>query len=32
MKDVLEGYTQFHRFDRRELNLIEALRRLRHAA
>ena len=35
MKDVLEGYTQFHHFDRRELNLIEALRTLRmlhHAA
>jgi len=35
MKDVLEGYTQFYHFDRRELNLIEALRTLRmlhHAA
>ena len=35
MKDVLEGYTQFHHFNRRELNLIEALRTLRmlhHAA
>ena len=35
MKDVLEGYTQFHDFNRRELNLIEALRTLRmlhHAA
>ena len=35
MKDVLEGYTQFHHFDRRELNLVEALRTLRmlhHAA
>lgn len=35
MKDVLEGYTQFHDFDRRELGLIEALRTLRmlhHAA
>jgi Ser/Thr protein kinase RdoA (MazF antagonist) len=35
MKDVLEGYTQFHHFDRRELQLIEALRTLRmlhHAA
>ena len=29
MKDVLEGYTQFHHFNRRELNLIEALRTLR---
>jgi len=35
MKDVLEGYTQFHHFDLRELHLIEALRTLRmlhHAA
>ena len=35
MKDVLDGYTQFHHFNRRELNLIEALRTLRmlhHAA
>ena len=35
MKDVLEGYTQFHHFNRRELNLVEALRTLRmlhHAA
>jgi len=35
MKDVLDGYTQFHHFDRRELNLVEALRTLRmlhHAA
>ncbi len=35
MKDVLDGYTQFHDFDRCELNLIEALRTLRmlhHAA
>ena len=35
MKDVLEGYTSFHHFNRRELNLIEALRTLRmlhHAA
>ena len=35
MKDVLEGYTQFYHFNRRELNLIEALRTLRmlhHAA
>jgi len=35
MKDVLEGYTQFCHFNRRELNLIEALRTLRmlhHAA
>jgi Ser/Thr protein kinase RdoA (MazF antagonist) len=35
MKDVLEGYTQFHHFNRRELNLIEPLRTLRmlhHAA
>jgi Ser/Thr protein kinase RdoA (MazF antagonist) len=35
MKDVLDGYTQFHHFDLRELNLIEALRTLRmlhHAA
>lgn len=35
MKDVLEGYTQFYDFNRRELNLIEALRTLRmlhHAA
>jgi len=35
MKDVLEGYTQFHHFNRRELHLIEALRTLRmlhHAA
>lgn len=26
---VLEGYEQFHRFDRRELHLVEALRTLR---
>jgi Ser/Thr protein kinase RdoA (MazF antagonist) len=35
MKDVLDGYTQFHDFDLRELQLIEALRTLRmlhHAA
>ncbi|MGA9572875.1 MAG: serine/threonine protein kinase, partial [Lysobacterales bacterium] len=35
MNDVLEGYTQFYHFNRRELNLIEALRTLRmlhHAA
>jgi Ser/Thr protein kinase RdoA (MazF antagonist) len=35
MKYVLEGYTQFHHFNLRELNLIEALRTLRmlhHAA
>lgn len=35
MKEVLEGYTQFHHFNRRELNLVEALRTLRmlhHAA
>ena len=35
MKDVLEGYTQFHHFNRRELNLVEALRTMRmlhHAA
>jgi Ser/Thr protein kinase RdoA (MazF antagonist) len=35
MKDVLEGYTGFWNFDRRELHLIEALRTLRmlhHAA
>ncbi len=35
MKDVLDGYTQFHQFNRSELNLIEALRTLRmlhHAA
>ena len=35
MKDVLEGYTQFYHFNRRELGLIEALRTLRmlhHAA
>ncbi len=35
MKDVLEGYTQFHHFNHRELGLIEALRTLRmlhHAA
>ena len=35
MKDVLEGYTQFYHFNRRELNLVEALRTLRmlhHAA
>jgi Ser/Thr protein kinase RdoA (MazF antagonist) len=35
MKHVLEGYTQFYHFNRRELNLIEALRTLRmlhHAA
>ncbi len=29
MKDVLEGYTQFYHFSRRELGLIEALRTLR---
>ena len=29
MKDVLEGYTQFHHFNLRELNLVEALRTLR---
>ncbi len=35
MRDVLDGYTQFHDFDLRELQLIEALRTLRmlhHAA
>ena len=35
MKDVLEGYTQFHHLNLRELGLIEALRTLRmlhHAA
>jgi Ser/Thr protein kinase RdoA (MazF antagonist) len=35
MKHVLEGYTQFHHFNLRELSLIEALRTLRmlhHAA
>lgn len=35
MKEVLEGYTQFHHFNPRELNLVEALRTLRmlhHAA
>lgn len=35
MKDVLDGYTQFHHLNRRELGLIEALRTLRmlhHAA
>lgn len=35
MKDVLEGYSQFHHLNRRELGLIEALRTLRmlhHAA
>ncbi len=35
MKDVLEGYTQFHAFNMQELHLIEALRTLRmlhHAA
>jgi len=35
MKDVLDGYTQFHHFNLRELNLVEALRTLRmlhHAA
>lgn len=35
MKDVLEGYKQFHHFNMRELNLVEALRTLRmlhHAA
>jgi Ser/Thr protein kinase RdoA (MazF antagonist) len=35
MKDVLDGYTQFHDFDLRELHLVEALRTLRmlhHAA
>lgn len=29
MKDVLEGYNQFHHLNRRELGLIEALRTLR---
>lgn len=29
MKDVLDGYTQFHHFNRRELNLVEALRTMR---
>lgn len=35
MNDLLEGYSDFHTFDRRELHLIEALRTLRmlhHAA
>ena len=35
LADVLEGYTQFCDFDRRELHLVEALRTLRmlhHAA
>lgn len=35
MRDVLDGYTQFHHFNRRELNLVEALRTMRmlhHAA
>jgi Ser/Thr protein kinase RdoA (MazF antagonist) len=35
MKDILDGYREFHDFDRRELQLIEALRTLRmlhHAA
>jgi len=35
MEDILEGYTQFHHFDLRELHLLEALRTLRmlhHAA
>jgi Ser/Thr protein kinase RdoA (MazF antagonist) len=35
MEDVLEGYTRFHHFNPRELNLVEALRTLRmlhHAA
>lgn len=35
MRDILEGYTQFHHFDLRELHLLEALRTLRmlhHAA
>lgn len=35
MKDILDGYTQFHHFDLRELHLLEALRTLRmlhHAA
>jgi len=35
MNDVLEGYTQFHHFNPRELHLVEALRTLRmlhHAA
>ena len=35
MRDVLDGYTQFHHFNLRELNLVEALRTLRmlhHAA
>lgn len=35
MKDVLDGYMQFHHFNLRELNLVEALRTLRmlhHAA
>lgn len=29
LADLLEGYTQFHDFDPRELNLVEALRTLR---
>ena len=29
LKDVLSGYEQFMAFDRRELNLLEALRTLR---
>ncbi|MCP4001158.1 MAG: serine/threonine protein kinase [Gammaproteobacteria bacterium] len=29
LHELLEGYTQFHHFDARELNLIEALRTLR---
>jgi Ser/Thr protein kinase RdoA (MazF antagonist) len=29
LRDVLEGYEQFARFDRRELHLVEALRTLR---
>ena len=35
MQEVLEGYTQFHAFNLRELHLVEALRTLRmlhHAA
>ena len=35
MKDILDGYLEFHHFNRRELQLIEALRTLRmlhHAA
>lgn len=29
LSDILEGYEEFHEFDRRELHLIEALRALR---